>query len=60
MPKDFTYLQVSGGGDHSLALGSDGYAYAWGSNTFGQLGDGTITDQHTPVRVKKPAGTPGD
>ncbi|MCF7826663.1 MAG: choice-of-anchor D domain-containing protein [Candidatus Marinimicrobia bacterium] len=34
------YLQISAGGDHSLTLGSDGQIYAWGSNDYGQLGDG--------------------
>ncbi|MDT7513488.1 hypothetical protein QRX46_08705, partial [Bifidobacterium sp. H1HS10N] len=34
--------------------GSDGNAYAWGSNYYGQLGDGTSTDRTTPVRVRKP------
>ena len=53
-PPDFTYLQVSAGSLHSLALGSDGNAYAWGSNGNGQLGDGTRTSQSTPVRVKTP------
>ena len=54
LPKDFTYLQVSAGGEHSLALGSDGNAYAWGYNSSGQLGDGTSTSRYTPVRVKTP------
>ena len=54
LPADFTYLQVSAGYRHSLALGSDGYAYAWGNNGNGQLGDGTTTEQHAPVRVKTP------
>nr|WP_257468488.1 InlB B-repeat-containing protein [Bifidobacterium asteroides] len=54
LPEDFTYLQVSAGYDHSLALGSDGNAYAWGLNSDGELGDGTKTDRTTPVRVKTP------
>ena len=54
LPADFTYLQVSAGAQHSLALGSDGNAYAWGYNYSGQLGDGTTTEQHAPVRVKTP------
>ena len=54
LPADFTYLQVSAGWMHSLALGSDGNVYAWGYNYYGQLGDGTRTERHAPVRVKKP------
>ena len=54
LPADFTYLQVSAGGDYSLAVGSDGNAYAWGWNYWGQLGDGTTTERHAPVRVKTP------
>ena len=54
LPEDFTYLQVSAGDRHSLALGSDGNVYAWGYNGFGRLGDGTTTTRYTPVRVKTP------
>ena len=59
-PADFTYTQVSAGGYHSLAVGSDGNAYAWGDNGSGQLGDGTETKKNTPVKVKKPADAPAD
>ncbi|WP_445339747.1 RCC1 domain-containing protein [Bifidobacterium sp. ESL0825] len=59
-PTDFTYLQVSAGNEYSLALGSDGNAYAWGYNKYGYLGDGTTTTRPTPVKVGKPAGTPAD
>ena len=34
-----------------FALLSDGTVRAWGSNRFGQLGDGTKTDRKTPVQV---------
>ncbi len=56
LPADFTYLQVSAGNAHSLAVGSDGNAYAWGYNGNGQLGNGTISysGQSTPVRVRTP------
>ena len=56
LPADFTYLQVSAGAAHSLAVGSDGNAYAWGYNGNGQLGNGTISysGQSTPVRVRTP------
>ena len=59
LPTNFTYVQVSAGGRHSIALGSDGYAYAWGYNSSGQLGNNTKTDSHVPVRVRDP-GSPAD
>src|SRR5690606_31060028 len=55
-PAGVTFTSISGGGAHSVALGSDGNAYAWGDNYYGQLGDGTNTDSNTPVQVQAPAG----
>jgi len=43
--------QVAAGSYHSLALTSGGAVYAWGSNDFGQLGDGTTMDRYSPVLV---------
>jgi alpha-tubulin suppressor-like RCC1 family protein len=50
---------AAGGGDDwvpafSLALKSDGTLWAWGDNAFGQLGDGTTIERHTPVQVRMP------
>ena len=42
---------IAGGYSHSLALKSDGTVWAWGSNSWGQLGDGTEKDSNTPVQV---------
>ncbi|MEV4945111.1 hypothetical protein [Streptomyces sp. NPDC053755] len=42
---------VAAGEDHGLAVLADGGVRAWGHNGQGQLGDGTTTDRHTPVRV---------
>ena len=42
---------ISAGMDHSLRLKSDGTVWAWGRNSFGQLGDGTLADRLTPVKV---------
>src|SRR6185312_15197966 len=42
---------IAAGGTHVLALKSDGTVWAWGSNTSGQLGDGTTTQRAAPVQV---------
>ncbi|MBM3274923.1 MAG: hypothetical protein FJZ00_07205, partial [Candidatus Sericytochromatia bacterium] len=42
---------VAGGGSHSLALKSDGTVWNWGNNSYGQLGDGTVTQRTTPVKT---------
>ena len=39
---------ISAGVSYSLAIGSDGNLYAWGFNFYGQVGNGTTTDQDTP------------
>ena len=36
---------------HTLAIKTDGNLWAWGDNTYGQLGDGTTTQRLSPVRV---------
>jgi hypothetical protein len=33
-----------------------GQGMGWGDNGFGQLGDNTTTDRHTPVQIKGPGG----
>ncbi len=54
---DFMVIDAGGGGlwsteyGHSLALKTDGTLWAWGSNHFGQLGDGTFVDRNTPVQI---------
>ena len=42
---------VSAGGFHSIAIKTDGTLWAWGDNTFGQLGDGTQTERHSPIKI---------
>ena len=36
LPAGLTYVQVAGGGGHSLALRSDGSVFAWGDNSYGE------------------------
>jgi hypothetical protein len=45
-------IAVAAGGEHSLALLSNGTVAAWGQNTDGQLGNGTITGSDVPVAVQ--------
>jgi alpha-tubulin suppressor-like RCC1 family protein len=47
-------VAIAAGGWHTVALKSNGTVYAWGLNTFGRLGDGTITNSSIPVQVKDP------
>jgi alpha-tubulin suppressor-like RCC1 family protein len=49
-----SFIQVSGGGRHTCGISTDNRAYCWGSNTSGQLGDGTKTQHLVPFPV---AGT---
>lgn len=46
-----TVVAIAAGSYHSLALCSDGSVYAWGDNSFGQLGDNTTTRRTTPTAV---------
>ena len=43
--------QIVAAVQHGLALKSDGTVWTWGSNTFGELGDGTFTIRPSPVLV---------
>jgi alpha-tubulin suppressor-like RCC1 family protein len=44
-------IAIAAGEYHSLALKADGTVWTWGSNDFGQLGDGTTINRNTPVQV---------
>lgn len=47
-----SFYQLSAGeGAHTCGVTTDNRAYCWGINDYGQLGDGTKTDQLRPVAV---------
>jgi alpha-tubulin suppressor-like RCC1 family protein len=50
-PAGVKFKAVSVGQGHTCALSEAGTAYCWGSNGYGQLGDGTNVMRTTPVPV---------
>ena len=45
------WMQLSGGGYHSLGIRANGTAWSWGINTNGQLGNNTNSASNSPVSV---------
>ncbi|XP_013130754.1 RCC1 and BTB domain-containing protein 1 isoform X1 [Oreochromis niloticus] len=43
--------QIVSGYAHSMALTDEGLLYAWGANTYGQLGTGNKSNQLSPVQI---------
>jgi Regulator of chromosome condensation (RCC1) repeat len=42
-------VQIAGGLQHAAALKADGTVLSWGDNQYGQLGNGTSTNNSTPT-----------
>ena len=49
--KPAEFIKVSADYHHSLALEKDGKLWAWGYNTFGQLGISTFSNTYYPVLI---------
>jgi alpha-tubulin suppressor-like RCC1 family protein len=45
------WCQISAGYSHSLGVRTNGTAWAWGCNAFGNLGDNCTTNRSSPVSV---------
>ena len=50
-PLPASYVDISGGGDHSCGIASTGVAYCWGVGAFGRLGTGNSVDTNSPAPV---------
>jgi len=48
---DTDWIAVTAGSDHTVALKQNGTLWAWGDNTYGQLGDGTTSERSTSKGV---------
>jgi alpha-tubulin suppressor-like RCC1 family protein len=46
-----SFIDIKVGSAHALALKADGSVWTWGTNTYGQLGNGTTTDIYSPIKV---------
>ena len=48
---DTNWLSIAAGGNHTIALKSDGTLWAWGYNVYGQLGTAQIRIEKRPVQI---------
>ncbi|NUQ19368.1 MAG: hypothetical protein HOQ09_00220 [Gemmatimonadaceae bacterium] len=51
LPSSVKLVAITAGSTHSCGIISTGDAYCWGSNSNGQLGDGTTTNHTSPALV---------
>ena len=45
------WKQVAGGFYHTAAIKTDGTLWGWGRNSYGGLGDSTVTNKSSPVQT---------
>ena len=44
-------VQIAAGADHTVAIRSDGTLWAWGDDTYGELGNGTNAAEFVPTQI---------
>ncbi|MCL5770489.1 MAG: IPT/TIG domain-containing protein, partial [Planctomycetes bacterium] len=57
LPSGVTVTAVAGNTHSGYALESNGTIWAWGQNSYGELGDNSTANSTTPVQVQFPSGT---
>ncbi len=55
-PAGTAFASVAAGGASTVGLTTTGQVYAWGSNSVGQLGDGSTSSTTSPIAVSVPNG----
>jgi alpha-tubulin suppressor-like RCC1 family protein len=58
LPKTATVTAVSAGGNFSMALLDGGTAEAWGTNDYGELGNGSPSPSPKPIAITSSVGSP--
>lgn len=53
--KDYRFLQIACGDDHTVVLAETGEVFAFGDNSKGQLGQGNYNNTNVPVQVALPS-----
>ena len=53
---EWSFSQITSIDTHTCAITSEGRAYCWGMNVYGQLGNNSTTGSRIPVAVQMPAG----
>jgi alpha-tubulin suppressor-like RCC1 family protein len=48
------FTSIGLGGAYSCGMTAAAAIYCWGSNYYGQLGDGSYVDRQTPIKVAMP------
>jgi len=46
-----TFCEIAAGSQYSLAIDKNGKMWGWGSNSFGQIGDNSVSQFNTPVSI---------
>jgi alpha-tubulin suppressor-like RCC1 family protein len=51
-----TILSLATGGHHTCVIANDNFAYCWGYNNYGEVGDNTLVNKSVPTLVNNTSG----